>query len=188
MEFSNCGSLQEQVEQKLGEQQILEILVQLLEGLKYLHQHKLFHRDLKPANILFVNGIVKIADFGTARSIDKTVASEVTQGGSQPFMPPEMFLNKKRGLLSDVWSAGVIVYYLATQKLPFDSEDAIKNSEPAPLPNTFTTEFKDLIRNMLNKNILYRPSAETLLSTIFQIFPQIVTNFSPKFSTTKWNS
>jgi serine/threonine protein kinase len=164
MEFANCGSLQDQVDQKLGEQQIIEILVQLLEGLKYLHQHKIFHRDLKPANILFINGNLKIADFGMARSIDKTVASQVTQGGSQPFMPPEMFLNKKRGLLSDIWSAGVIVYYLATQKLPFDSEDAIKKSEPAPLPNTFTTDFKNLILVMLNKNILDCPSAEALLS------------------------
>jgi serine/threonine protein kinase len=91
-----------------------------------------------------------------------------------------MFLNKKRGLGSDIWSAGVIVYYLATQKLPFDSTEAILKLEPAPLPNTFTDEFKSIIFGMLNKNILFRPNAETILTKIFQDFPQIEISIAPK--------
>jgi serine/threonine protein kinase len=180
MEFADGGTLQEKLGQKLSEKEILQILGQLLDGLKYLHHKKIFHLNLKPSNILFVKNQLKIVDFGMAKSIDKAIASQFTQDGSQAFMPPEMFLNKKRGSGSDIWSTGVIIYYLATQKLPFDSIEAILKLEPAPLPNVFTEEFKNLVFRMLNKNILFRPSAVTILTAIFQDFSQIAMNNTPQ--------
>jgi hypothetical protein len=57
---------------------------------------------------------------------------------------------------------------------------AIPKLEPAPLPNTFTDEFKSIIFGMLNKNILFRPSAETILTAIFQDFPQIGISIAQK--------
>jgi serine/threonine protein kinase len=71
----------------------LEIPVLLLEGLEYLHDKKIFHRDLKAENILFAKGQIKIADFGIAKAMDKTMSSQIYFGGLLPFMPPEMFSN-----------------------------------------------------------------------------------------------
>jgi serine/threonine protein kinase len=97
-------------------------------------------------------------------------------------MPPEMFLSKNRGLASDIWSVGVIVYYLATQKLPFDSTEAILNSESSPLPKTFTPKFKNLVESMLKKNLVIRPSAELILVTIFHDFRKLFLVFIQRTS------
>jgi serine/threonine protein kinase len=80
----------------------LEILVLLLEGLEYLHDKKIFHRDLKPENILFAKGRIKIADFGLAKAMDKTMSFQVSFGGPLPFMTPEMFSNTFWGIPSNI--------------------------------------------------------------------------------------
>jgi serine/threonine protein kinase len=179
MEFADGGNLQERIAQKLSETEILNILFQLLEGLKYLHsQKKIFHGDLRPANILFVNGQLKIADFKMAKRIEKTMESQVTFKGTLNFMSPEMFIKKQGGMPSDIWSTGVIIYYLSAKKLPFISEDfdtfrdLILSSEPPPLPTEFTNKFRKLILSMFNKSPVLRPTAENLLKSMHQDFPQ----------------
>jgi serine/threonine protein kinase len=65
VELIDGGSLLNKVQEKLNELQIIEILVQILEGLNYLHSKKVFHRDLKPNNLLLTrNGQIKIGGFG----------------------------------------------------------------------------------------------------------------------------
>jgi serine/threonine protein kinase len=181
MEFADGGSLQEKLWQKLNESQILEILVQLLEGLKYLHCKSIVHGNLRPENILFVRGQLKIADFRftTARTY------QISCNRTQPFLHPEVFVQEPNETPSDIWSAGVIVYYLAAQMLSFYSDSSgswkqfeelkqlILKSEPLPLAGEFTDEFKSIMNLMLNKNALFRESAENLLIAIRQNFPQL---------------
>jgi serine/threonine protein kinase len=116
--------------------------------------------------------------------MDQTIGLGATTGGTQPYMPPEMFSNKQRGLQSDIWSAGIIVYYLATGKLPFDPSNLetlkqqILNLEPPVLPQNYTNEFKSIVMVMLNKNSSFRQTAETLFHGILQDFPQYSTSSS----------
>jgi NIMA (never in mitosis gene a)-related kinase len=174
MEFADGGSLQEKIDQKFDEYKILQILVQLLEGLKFLHNKRICHLNLKPKNILFVKGILKIADFSMAKVIERTMNSILSFDGTDSFMSPEMFVDGIHGMSSDIWSAGIIAYYLAAQKLPFESKDPNKlkdlilNSELPSLPTTFPNEFRGIVASMLLKNHLMRPTADNLLVSIRQ--------------------
>jgi serine/threonine protein kinase len=172
MEFADRGNLQEKMTQKLNDTEILNILVQILESLKYLHSKNIFYPDLKPSIILFVKGKLKLSNFG----VTKTISSQFVFNQAKQFMAPEMFLENKRQLKFDIWSVGVIIYYLAAKKFPFDSqnekelEQLILETDPMPLPATFASNFRNIILSMLNKNTLLRPTTEKLLNTIHQEF------------------
>jgi serine/threonine protein kinase len=130
-----------------------------------------------------VNGQLKIVDFGFDKPIQETIDLKVIQRGSYSFCSPEMLFTKKQYFSSDIWSVGVIIYYLANQKMPFDSFDAILNSDPAPLPTTFTNEFNSLVSRMMDKNCLTRPNTETFLDVFFENFPETASTFPEIYST-----
>ncbi|KAL1851436.1 serine/threonine protein kinase, CMGC, CDC2/CDK subfamily [Diaporthe australafricana] len=101
------------------ESQIKCYLVQLLEGLKYLHENKILHRDMKAANLLINNkGILQIADFGLARLYDEPPPVKGRGGGegrrdytslvvTRWYRPPELLLHlKKYTTAIDIWGVG----------------------------------------------------------------------------------
>jgi protein kinase len=55
-----------------SEEEIRNFMVQILQGLAYMHNNGYFHRDLKPENLLVTDGTVKIADFGLAREVSSS--------------------------------------------------------------------------------------------------------------------
>jgi serine/threonine protein kinase len=88
-----------------------EIARQLLEGLASLHAAGMVHRDVKPANCLFVDGKLKLADFGLL-----TVASpQVSRVGTEKYMPPDGRMDTR----ADVYAAGLVIYEMLTG-LPAD--------------------------------------------------------------------
>jgi serine/threonine protein kinase len=64
---------------------------------------------------------VKIADFGFAKTIDQSLNLDTSLIGTPKLIAPELYDSKDRGIPSDIWSVGVILYFLATQKYPFES-------------------------------------------------------------------
>lgn len=118
----------------------LEIMLQLLDGLGYSHQHNIVHRDIKPANIILLDdsGQLKITDFGVAR-ID---SSELTQAGeimgTPTHMAPEQLMGQPVDGRADLFSAGVIFYQLLTGERPFGGGSImavmhnVLSSEPPP--------------------------------------------------------
>jgi serine/threonine-protein kinase len=112
------------------------LICQLLEALEYAHARKFIHRDLKPANLLVmeVNGhdVVKLADFGLARTYQSTALSGLTMtgaiAGTVPFMPPEQIVNF-RGVTpqADQYSAAATLYNLLTGKYVFDMPPLIQD-------------------------------------------------------------
>jgi serine/threonine protein kinase len=97
----------------------LNYAVQILKGVDHAHQAQILHRDLRPANVLVSeSGIVKVADFGTSRFLEKSHATTVI--GSPPYMAPEQFQGRAV-LASDIYSVGVIVYQMLTGTLPYFS-------------------------------------------------------------------
>jgi len=100
------------------EKDMAKIIQQLLKALSFIHSKGIVHRDIKPENILFSNkkdySTLKLIDFGlaTTKRDRKTV-------GTPFFMSPEMIKGDSCPK-SDIWSVGIIVYYMLTEKLAFD--------------------------------------------------------------------
>ena len=106
---------------------IKNILLQLNEAFKMMRAKNIIHRDLKPKNIFIKyssgynnNFTIKLGDFGLSRQYDNKYFS--TQGGSPYFMAPEqMQFHNYNPNKCDLWSIGVIIYYLKFKDFPFSS-------------------------------------------------------------------
>lgn len=111
---------------------VIHLLSQTCEALREAHQRGLIHRDIKPANIFAAHrggvfDVVKLLDFGLARPItdlsDSSVTAEGTITGSPLFISPELVLGSSEAdARSDVYSLGVVAYYLICGVPPFQSE------------------------------------------------------------------
>jgi len=133
----------------LPQKDVLRLGFQLADGLASAHDHGVIHRDLKPANLrLTHDNRVKILDFGLAQFVqqktDLSVTASVAESkvsGTLPYMAPEQLRGEVTDQRSDIWSAGAVLYELATGQRPFASShppvviDGILNQQPE-LPST----------------------------------------------------
>jgi uncharacterized protein (TIGR02145 family) len=114
------------------------ILKQILEGIVFLHNQNIIHRDLKPQNILIALNqkggyIPKITDFGISKKIDSNNSSAYTNSltgvGTLAYASPEQLRGLTIRKNTDLWSYGVLVCWMFTGKLPFNSGSQIATSE-----------------------------------------------------------
>src|SRR5689334_16521843 len=109
---------------------LLDIAVQMADGLAAAHDLGITHRDLKPANILVTReGRVKILDFGLAKQVTGSKSSDATRTmdvtgagtilGTAAYMSPEQAKGEATDARSDQFSFGLIVYEMAAGKRPF---------------------------------------------------------------------
>ena len=98
-------------------------------GLQYAHNHGVIHRDIKPANLILNElGLVKVADFGLARSVGAANDSSLTAAdsmGTPEYMSPEEAANEVVDLRSDIYSLGATLFHLLTGKPPFTGASGI---------------------------------------------------------------
>ncbi|CDI77191.1 CAM kinase, CDPK family, putative [Eimeria acervulina] len=158
----------------LTEKSVSVIMRQLMNALAYFHSKHVAHKDLKPENILFQDkspdSPIKVIDFGLAELFEKTDAHSRNAAGTALYMAPEVFM-RNVSLKCDVWSAGVVMYFLLTGCLPFtgSSIDEVKykvcNCEPnyARECAHLTKEAVSLIKWMLVKPERDRPTATEVL-------------------------
>ncbi|HJU41756.1 MAG TPA: serine/threonine-protein kinase [Vicinamibacterales bacterium] len=121
----------------------LDIVAQLCSGLGYAHAQGVVHRDVKPANVfLLQDGTVKLLDFGIAKLSTSTLTRQGDVLGSAPYMSPEQ-VSGTQDLdgRSDVWSTGVLLYELLTNRKPFQGDGlttvivGILKEAPPPVEN-----------------------------------------------------
>ena len=116
IDTSNPGFLTEKV--------IKKAVLEVAEGLQYMHGLGILHRDIKPQNILIdSNGVAKIVDFGVSKVLDDPENDTVkATEGTYHFMPPEECdpeIDEYSGKAVDVWALGVTLYALLYNKVPF---------------------------------------------------------------------
>jgi calcium/calmodulin-dependent protein kinase I len=183
VELCNGGELFDRISQKekYGEAEAADVIRQVAEALKYLHDHNIVHRDLKPENLIYKeeNGnILKLTDFGLAKYIEPNTASNMmeTACGTPSYVAPEVIQTTPMyGPKVDMWSLGVIGYILLCGFQPFYAEDdnllelfhVIKAAEYeflSPYWDNVSDTAKDLISKLLVVDPEERYSAEQVLS------------------------
>ena len=153
------------------------ILYQIFSAVNYCHKMNIIHRDLKPENILIVNKgdngypFIKVCDFGTSKIFEAGLAENKIVGSSY-YIAPEV-LNKNYNEKCDVWSCGVIMYILLSQRPPFGGRDDYEIMEnvktgkydlSAPPFDRISDEAKDLIMKTLDMDTKRRITAEEALN------------------------
>lgn len=131
-EYCGGGDLSKYISQNkhLSEEMAKKFMTQLAAGLKYLHSLHIIHRDLKPHNLLLTSTnkedhILKIADFGFAKTFDASTLSE-TVCGSPLYMAPEILKGQKYSSKADLWSVGTILFEMITGKPPFPARSTVE--------------------------------------------------------------
>nr|WP_303652498.1 serine/threonine-protein kinase [Paludisphaera mucosa] len=104
-------------------QRAARLVRQVLLALGAAHESGIIHRDVKPANVLLTaDGNAKLADFGLAQTRAKLTGANLPLAGTPTFMAPELFTGTPASPQSDIYSVGVMFYYLLTGRLPFTSD------------------------------------------------------------------
>src|SRR4030042_1618602 len=103
----------------LSLKQILDIAIQVCDGLAAAHEKSIVHRDIKPENLLVTSkGQVKITDFGLAKIKDSTKLTKTGSTlGTMAYMSPEQTRGEKVDHRSDIWSLGVVLYEMIAGRL-----------------------------------------------------------------------
>lgn len=124
MEFADDGDLESKIQKNIKtrgsfqEKDLWSYLVQIVNGLKYLHDSKIMHRDLKCANIFMMkNGVIKLGDLNVSKIVKMGLAH--TQTGTPYYASPEVWADKPYDYKSDIWSVGCVMYELCVLKPPF---------------------------------------------------------------------
>lgn len=196
-EYAADGSLQILMEDRKNKnvsftsQEIKSILGGVLAGLVHVHSKKIFHRDLKPANIVFSGETPKIIDFGISRMFNPE-HSQVA-AGTPYYMAPEAF-DGERDVTVDIWSVGVMFYYLVVGRLPFaprignyeNIRRAVNREDYEPLPENIPAEYKAVVDRSLDKvpSKRFRSAAE--MREAIQALPSLPTD-PPELQTTEQN-
>ncbi|GMJ00094.1 CYCLIN-DEPENDENT KINASE G2 [Hibiscus trionum] len=119
--------LMDSMKRRFSTSDVKSLMLQLLEGVKYLHDNWVLHRDLKTSNLLLNNqGELKICDFGMARQYGSPLKPYTTKVVTQWYRSPELLLGtKKYSTAVDMWSVGCIMAELLAKEPLFKGTSEI---------------------------------------------------------------
>jgi len=145
---------------------LLSVGKQVCDGLAEAHGLGVVHRDLKPQNVMIdKHGHAKILDFGIARSTrDKGTTGAGVMIGTPEYMSPEQVDARDVDLRSDIYSLGVILYEMATSRVPFTGDTAVgvalkHKTEPPPDPKALNANIPDDLGRLILKCLAKDPAA-----------------------------
>jgi serine/threonine-protein kinase HSL1 (negative regulator of Swe1 kinase) len=165
----------------LSEKETCHLFRQLVKILKHLHSKNIVHGDIKLENILYDRKTqnLLLIDFGSASRVQSKSSKLQVMSGTPQYVAPEVILQEEYdGFKSDLYSLGVVLFALATNRLPFDDEDGVyyyswvenyhdalfsSNTRllpPCPLSRSLTS----LIRSLLALNPGLRGNVNDILS------------------------
>jgi serine/threonine protein kinase len=149
---------------KLEEDTAVKIMLNILEAMEYAHRKNVIHRDIKPSNIMVKEDLsIKILDFGIAKLMEEAQNHHLTQTkgavGTVYYMSPEQIKVQPLTPQTDIYSLGVVFYYMLEGNLPYShikSEFEIQKSiveKRLPILSNKAEEINILIQSMTNKSI-----------------------------------
>ena len=163
---------------RLSIKKVLEIAIQICEGLAAAHEKSIVHRDIKSDNIMVTpKGLVKIMDFGLAKIKNSANLTKIGSTlGTAAYMSPEQARGEEVDNRSDIFSLGVVIYELFAGKLPFRGEHqaalmySLVNEDPLPLARfneNVSLEIERIISKALAKDVEDRyQSADDMLADL----------------------
>ena len=168
MEYYPHGNLLNYIvgKNKLDEEEAKGLIYQIFDAIQYIHLQKVSHRDLKPENIMIDDsGRLRISDFGLSRFVGEDNLVK-TPCGSPCYVSPECISGRKYdGLISDIWSCGVILYAMVTGMLPWtkrkmhDLFNQIKRGD-YKIPSYVSNQCQNLIKMLLTVDPINRITLE----------------------------
>ncbi|KAI1899222.1 hypothetical protein AGOR_G00059580 [Albula goreensis] len=170
MEMISGGELFERIideDFELTEREVIKYMLQIVDGVQFIHKQGIVHLDLKPENIMCVNKTgsrIKLIDFGLARRLENSGSLKVLFGTPE-FVAPEVINYEAISYPTDMWSIGVICYILVSGLSPFmgDSDnETLSNVTSATWDfedeafDEISDEAKDFISSLLKKDMKAR--------------------------------
>ena len=176
MEYLDGRSLKEIIQQfaPLRVDHITSIASQILEALRFAHRRDVVHRDIKPQNMIVDDeGRVKVTDFGIARAGS---ASSMTETGSilgtAHYLSPEQAQGGHVEASSDLYSLGVVMYEMATGKLPFTADNPVAIAmqhvtDPPVVPSALVPDMPHDLEQIILRALAKRPEHRYLTAASF---------------------
>ena len=150
--------------EKLTLTEVIDIMLQVTEGMAQAHDSYIIHRDIKPQNIMILeNGLVKVTDFGIATALNGTQLTQTNSVmGSVHYLPPEQAEGRGATIRSDVYSMGILMYELLTGELPFKGDNAVEIAlkhlkEPVPNVKTILPNIPQAVENAIIRSTAKNP-------------------------------
>ena len=175
MEYADRGDLANRIQEQkkkgkyFNEKDIWRVFIQLVKGLKSLHDLDILHRDIKSSNIfLFSDGTAKLGDLNVCKILSNNVLGH-TQAGTPSYAAPEVWMEKPYGLKSDIWSLGCVLYEIISLHCPFRGENIVELynkilvGEFSRIPNKFSDDLNLIVLKMINLDPDKRLSCDELL-------------------------
>lgn len=166
MEYVEGKTLKQLIKRRgaLTLNEVIDIMMQLTDGIAHAHDSYIIHRDIKPQNIMIMeNGLVKITDFGIAMALNSTQLTQTNSVmGSVHYLPPEQANGKGASVKCDLYSLGILMFELLTGTIPFKGENAVEIAlkqmkEPLPDVTLINEEIPQSIENILLKATAKNP-------------------------------
>ena len=174
MEYADNGDLFQKIvtHQKAGtiytEEEVWIVFIQIVRGLKALHDLRIMHRDLKSANVfLYKNGRAKLGDMNVSKVARKGLS--YTQTGTPYYASPEVWRDQPYDVKSDIWSLGCVIYEMITLKPPFRAEDMqglykkVLRGKYPKIGEKYSTELQQVVRTLIQVSPHLRPTCDVIL-------------------------
>ena len=158
MEYVDGKTLKQVLKQrgKLSITEVVDIMLQLTDGMAHAHDAYIIHRDIKPQNIMILsNGMIKITDFGVATALNSTQLTQTNSVmGTVHYLPPEQAQGKGSTIRSDIYSMGIMMYELLTGLVPYKGDNAVEIAlkhlkEPLPSVRKVDSSIPQSIENII---------------------------------------
>lgn len=181
MEYVNGPNLEVAITQgELDYEQLISVFEGICLGIRHLHSSGILHRDLKPSNILLKTSSIRVVsaivtDFGESQRISEVTSDRTGNTGTIEFCAPEIARGEPHSKASDIWSLGMILYFMSFGTLPWESSDydylkdllgefGSKNEFETPPNGPFW--IRQMLSQILRRDPNQRPTIDHILGSL----------------------